>query len=785
MGARFALFAQLPRGAAMRLTLRTMLAYMDGILDPEDAQDIGKKIEDSQYATGLMHRVRDVMRRLRLAAPGLSDRGPNLDPNTVAEYLDNTLSDERVPDFEKVCLESDIHLAEVASCHQILTLVLGEPADVDPASRERMYQIPQVLAAEVGADQRITTAPQLEERAAPAAAADEAPKRPAPEVPEYLRQATQKRSLAAPFFAAVAVVATIVAVLFATKQFEPNTPLGRLIGMRDPAAPIDVQPEEKPNLAPPANVGQPSANDAAGQKSGKPSGSDASEPITRLPEVAPPVDKPVTDQPAGDNPPGDNPPGDNPPGAIPPADQPPADKLPANNPPAEKLPAEKPVTEGPKGNLPGDAANPPADQPAEQPPHGGAVEPQDQPPAKLAGAPEDNKPIGRLISDKQVLLAHEPQTGRYVRVANKAIFLPGTRLLVLPTYRPEIGLSAGTHVRLLGGTEVTLLGPDVQAPSGVNVFFGRLVVMPLGNPGVRVRLMVGDRSGVLTLSQAESMAAIEVAVAHVPGTDPEKTPPQVTSTLYVASGDCLWDDGLGGKPVHMIGPQQMVLDARSPSAPVAVRDLPKWIQGENLGLLDARASALIEQLITTDKPAQTTLLELDHHRQKEMRWLATRSLVYMDQFDTLVAGLNQPDLRADWAEYAAKLTDALALGPETAVAVRDEFQRQYGPEGVDAYRMLWGYSDDALLNGGAAKLVGYLDHDRLVFRVLAYLTLRDITNAGLLYRPEQTPAQRKQATQRWKEKLAAGEIRIKGGDAPVARGVSPDASPDRIRGEGN
>jgi hypothetical protein len=127
----------------LRLTLRTLLAYLDDTLDPSEIKQIGQKVADSETAQELIERIKKVTRRRRLTTPPLTGPGVKFDPNTVSEYLDNELSAEQVAELEKTCLESDVHLAEIATCHQILTLVLGEPALVPPTAKERMYGLVQ------------------------------------------------------------------------------------------------------------------------------------------------------------------------------------------------------------------------------------------------------------------------------------------------------------------------------------------------------------------------------------------------------------------------------------------------------------------------------------------------------------------------------------------------------------------------------------------------------------------------------------------------------------------
>src|SRR4029079_211942 len=103
---------------------------MNDVLTPEEADELKHRIGDSEFASTLVQRIRHVLRRLRLSAPKVDGRGMGFDPNSVAEYLDSTMPPERVADFEKVCLESDVHLAEVAAGYEILAKVLKEHAEV-------------------------------------------------------------------------------------------------------------------------------------------------------------------------------------------------------------------------------------------------------------------------------------------------------------------------------------------------------------------------------------------------------------------------------------------------------------------------------------------------------------------------------------------------------------------------------------------------------------------------------------------------------------------------------
>jgi hypothetical protein len=793
----------------MRLTLRTLLAYLDGILEPNDSQDLGKKIEESEYATGLVHRVRDVMRRLRLGAPSLNDRGPGLDPNTVAEYLDNTLATERVTDFEKVCLDSDVHLAEVASCHQILTLVLGEPAEVAPSCREQIYQLKDVPAAAnlphappalppTPAFSAVTTPPSLDLEGDGESARRKA--RPRPTVPEYLREPRKRPAWLAVAAAVALAVCLTVVMLFAFNQFEQGAFLGDLLvrcGMladsRQVAAVKGQKGEE--NGEKEEGRGDSSRGPTAPGDAANSSNAEAQKPVKETPaaEAAskPPV-KPAT-QPGGEtskqSPASPQAPTVKETPVKPETEEPPVK---ANSGP-ETPPSTTAPNLLPKPSTPPDAKPPvaPDDKTAKAtpvettPPGEGSKTPEAKPTAEPPAIPPES--MGRFMSRDQVLLGAIAGSD-WTRVSPDQMLIP-QQLLVLPTYRVNVALTIGVTLEILGPARIELLGTTPQAPPGIRVLYGRVVMMPLGKADSRLRLALGDHSGTLAFADPDSTAAIDVRRVREPGTSPEGGPSRVAADLYVSTGGVSWEEATaekGAEPLRLTPLQRLSFDAQTVLPPVAVKDVPKWITAEPLKFSDRKASPVIALGLPTDRPARIGLLEATSKPQKEVKWLAIRCLGYVGQFRDMVAALNDPARKLDWADYyIEELRAAVGRDAETAATVRLALEQQYPQQAADLYRMLWGYSNRDLDAGEDAKLVqGLKDENCLAIRVLAFWNLKDITGKGLNYQPEERTAKRQFPTHRWEERLANKEIRLKTPDekpGPAAREkprpVPPGAGP--------
>lgn len=201
----------------MRLTLRNLLLYLDHQMEPADAQEFAEKIQHSEFATGLIERIRSVTRVRRMPAPKPDDKGLGGDPNTVADYIENLLPQERIKEFDKLCLDSDMQLAEVASCHHILTLVLGKPVEPSEELRERMYKAPQIAAAGKAArvdhsHEPVPPPPPASPPPPPIKAAEPEPVHVATkaDVPDYLRAG--RRSWVWPLIATVAITFLVVAL---------------------------------------------------------------------------------------------------------------------------------------------------------------------------------------------------------------------------------------------------------------------------------------------------------------------------------------------------------------------------------------------------------------------------------------------------------------------------------------------------------------------------------------------------------------------------------------------
>ncbi len=232
----------------MRLTLRTLLAWLDDTLTPVEVREIGQQVAESPFSQELVERIHRVTRRRRLTVP--SGSGPEaVDPNLVASYLDNDLGPDQVTEYEKRCLTTDVILAEVASVHQILSLIRHK-AKVPAEARNRMYRLVKgreavrpLATATVAQKSKIALEP-LTEPLSPWSPGD-----------------LPRRGFVERFGPAAAVIGLIGLLSWlALYNLKPTTPVPIAAGPAPPPL-VAGRPDDfaKPQLKPPADPGDPAA----------------------------------------------------------------------------------------------------------------------------------------------------------------------------------------------------------------------------------------------------------------------------------------------------------------------------------------------------------------------------------------------------------------------------------------------------------------------------------------------------------------------------------------------
>ncbi len=756
----------------MRLTLRTLLAYLDEMLDPPDADELAKKIAKSEDASNLVHRIRSSTRRLRLGAPKVGGKGMGLDPNTVAEYLDNTLPTERVPDFEKVCLESDLHLAEVAACHQILTLVLGGVADVAPTLRERVYDMGRTASEpeEVEEVSEEVSAPPVSGESEPPVQNQTPPPAPVEEPagtqppPKEAEQpdveldapvssdfSNQKRRwLPVALTAGIVLVLGVLGILASGPLNEDHPLIGSFFGPKQTAqADPSQRSEDQPQAAPQPDEETP-LNENDGEEAESPTiagaGADSNEDVR--PSVESNADNNQQPQTTTDS--------------GPTAAQPDSEVETGN--PAGRTPGAV-AGGGPGENPPNRPLAPVANDQADADRGDGGPGGDTTDRVATPAAEEATRDIARLTSTDQVLARLDPAQSTYMRLEPLSQLMPGDRLLAPPSFRPQLLMAPGISLTLAGPTEFQIFPPE-EGDLSLAIESGRAVILTDGREGLKLRMKLGTRLFEMTFQGAESTAAVDVSRFLMPGSDPESADGHNVVRIYAAGGPVELTDQDGRQAV--IDPRHMslIVDDREQIVH-EIEDTPNWVDGSDLNQLDRSAAKEIEQRATPERPFQLVLQEMIQHRRVEVCVLAIRCLEYMDDFDAYLETLNNRRYRAFWDDQFRSLRASVQRNPETAASLRQSFERLRGPDAATLYRLTWGYDNQQLEEGEAQTLVNQLSSASMDIRVLTFFSLVDIAGRTHQFMPEREPDKNRASLRNWQRSLEEEAIRYAEDPVPL------------------
>lgn len=738
----------------MRLTLRTLLAYLDDILEPAQAKEIGAKLNESSLASSLVSRIREVMRRRRLTAPTLSGPGVGIDPNSVSEYLDNTLPPDGVADVEKICLESDVHLAEVAACHQILTLALGEPVEVPSQTRERMYALgpsaakiaiapfngsangaatlstgTEELASEALADvlKQAESVARTGEARSVRPAGNREPESFQQSLPEYLKPRSPWKKILA-YVAAAAVIAVWAVFAFQKsplKSGKDSQGSAPVVAAKSPDGEQTPGPDEEGTDSAVAQT-RTHELDAVGPEH------DPVNLATRTPAPGESSSSFPSEAPS--------PPSTRETASI---DLPPPEEPEEGAPPFRRKPADKPP-------LPIDV---PDEDETEEPKTGSEKPGVENPPAVLPQA----APV-KYVSSEGVTLHFVRREQRWFVLPRRALVHPGDDLAVPEPFECVLEFEDGRGlVTIPGRTAIRWVGPTESLVALIELRRGQLVLRaPTAASGNSEPLTTGVAiAGELWqfILEPGSLCGIEMTPNEPTKFEQELQKDDYSGGIYVGSGKVTVIDP-AGKKSPMTGPAWIKLPATGKNPPLIT--LPKWMGTQSLTSTEKQYARLFEKKFIIDEAVDLSLPAVADNTNPILSRLATEALGLIDAYGPLINILKRT--KHDEARRAAisALRTWLPRNVENREALQTELAQLYPPEEASVvYRLLWGFDQaDARNRETSLQLLKWMESADTSICELAFSHVYRLTGKTHDYRASNKPLQRSQSVRHWFSHIA-------------------------------
>lgn len=741
----------------MRLTLRTLLAYMDNMLEPADAEALRVKIEESEFAKVLMARIEAAVRQPRLSSLPLDEKGLGLDANSIAQYLDNTLAPELVPELEQFLLQSDMQLAEVAACHQALASILDSEPITSPELRHRVRCLgspkeiaqgptaPVAKRAEYGHSQEAAShslgaqpspAPTTNSRASSQSVSPKSapsmsdslimtdPLRPAHA--DWSNNGVSEESSSKPKSGLRILITLALAALLVLAAYQAIGPFNRLQGLWTSTA-----------LAPEGSVEQDNNPDDGSSDSETPNNNPALE-----------SDSNIADDNSGLKQPTDV------------EDENPAPSSASEKPdnssagsPETAMPSAGEMKDGAAPNPESDSATSSSTNPSTplkpQIPLGNVQVATWNPPAELAQG--------------HLLFINDQANRQLIRVTSATTFPHGTRLLIAPGVRNSIQVNHDVAWSFYTATDFSV-STDSQMPwiTMVDLTQGKAVLQDSGKSNFVDRqpqtlLRNGNTLIALRWSEPNSAVAVEATPMFV---DPSRYEPQYVGPVLPVTD--LRISVLQGKiEVSSVEITEKIDVAKLLSETSAFQKLmlgdslvrtgvnqwegvkidkaPTWIETPLERPIDRQAANDLMQLLPAGARANLVIVEALQNRRAEIAALAAQTLILSDDFSFLAgpAGLlNDDRFRSHWTTLIDAVRERVSSSPEALEALKASLATQDVQRGALLFQVLVGYSEPELKLSAAERLVNLLESEFLDERILAIYQLKRITGKDLGFQPD-------------------------------------------------